>query len=79
MQLSTDQEITQGWGKNQLKGLEVTVSGAYPGLRIVPVPTSQSGKPRDSWKIRCNTQSGHASPGSFHGDSYMRKLNLQLG
>lgn len=52
-QLSTDQlnvceKETGGWGKNHLKRLEVTVPGIHTGLKIVPVPINQIGKPQES-------------------------------
>ena len=34
----------RGDGENHLKGLEVTVPGIHIGLRIVCVPTNQTGK-----------------------------------
>ena len=32
-----------------MKGLEVLISGASTGVRRVPVPTSQTGKPKNAW------------------------------
>lgn len=34
--------ITQGWGKNCLKGVEGTILGTHIGLEIVCVSTGQS-------------------------------------
>ena len=47
--------------RNNQKGLEETLPGAHTGLRITPVPITQTVKPYNSPGIGKSTQKGLAS------------------
>lgn len=52
---------TEAGGRTVRKTYGEQCLGAYKGLEFTAVPTSQTGKPDNSWSIRCHTQNGFAS------------------